>query len=72
MTAKILGFYDTGARHFIFVPATGGSDSGLVLDRLFADVVPTLHEHDARSRRSTHGEGQPSICPPASTTIDDR
>ena len=42
---KVQAFYDAGARHFVFVPATGGADSRSVLDRLFAEVVPALRQH---------------------------
>jgi probable F420-dependent oxidoreductase len=45
VTAKLRAFYDAGARHFIFVAATAGNDQRPVLDRLFAEVVPVLHEH---------------------------
>ena len=31
-----------GARHFVFSPATAGSDPQPVIDRLFGDVVPAL------------------------------
>lgn len=40
VTATLCSFYDAGARHFIFLPATAGADPGPVLDRLFAEVVP--------------------------------
>jgi alkanesulfonate monooxygenase SsuD/methylene tetrahydromethanopterin reductase-like flavin-dependent oxidoreductase (luciferase family) len=42
VTTKVREFYDAGARHFVFLPATGGADPRPVLDRLFADVVPAL------------------------------
>jgi probable F420-dependent oxidoreductase len=45
VTAKLHDFYDAGARHFVFLPATGGSDQRPVLDQLFAEVVPALKEH---------------------------
>jgi probable F420-dependent oxidoreductase len=48
VTAKLQAFYDAGARHFVFMPATGGAPHGPVLDRLFAEVAPPLHEHAAR------------------------
>jgi probable F420-dependent oxidoreductase len=53
VTAKLLEFYDAGARHFVFMPATAGGDAQPVLDRLFADVMPVLHAHaaDARTRQ---------------------
>ena len=51
VTAKLLAFYDAGARHFVFLPATAGADPKPVLDRLFAEVVPALHEHARRSAR---------------------
>jgi alkanesulfonate monooxygenase SsuD/methylene tetrahydromethanopterin reductase-like flavin-dependent oxidoreductase (luciferase family) len=49
VTAKLQAFYDAGARHFIFVAATAGNDERPILDRLFAEVVPALHDH-ARQR----------------------
>ena len=49
VTAKLKEFYDARARHFVFMPATGGADQRPVLDRLFADVVPALHDHAGRS-----------------------
>ena len=51
VTAKLLAFYDAGARHFVFLPATAGTDPKPVLDRLFAEVVPALHEHARRWTR---------------------
>jgi alkanesulfonate monooxygenase SsuD/methylene tetrahydromethanopterin reductase-like flavin-dependent oxidoreductase (luciferase family) len=48
--AKLVAFYDAGARHFVFMPATAGEDPGRVLDRLFAEVTPALHEHAARNQ----------------------
>jgi len=48
VTAKLQAFYDAGARHFVFLPATAGGAPEPVLDRLFAEVTPTLHEHAAR------------------------
>jgi alkanesulfonate monooxygenase SsuD/methylene tetrahydromethanopterin reductase-like flavin-dependent oxidoreductase (luciferase family) len=42
VTAKLQGFYDAGARHFIFLPATAGADQRPVLDRLFGEVLPAL------------------------------
>jgi probable F420-dependent oxidoreductase len=47
VTTKLKAFYDAGARHFVFCPATGGSDVGPVLDRLFGDVLPQLVEYAA-------------------------
>jgi probable F420-dependent oxidoreductase len=47
VTAKLCAFYDAGARHFVFHAATAGADQRPVLDRLFAEVVPALHEHAA-------------------------
>ena len=35
VAAKLKEFYDAGARHFVFLPATGGADPRPVLDRLF-------------------------------------
>jgi probable F420-dependent oxidoreductase len=45
VAAKLQSFYDAGARHFIFLPATAGADQRPVLDRLFAEVIPALREH---------------------------
>jgi probable F420-dependent oxidoreductase len=45
VTVKLQSFYDAGARHFIFLPATAGADQRPVLDRLFAAVVPALRRH---------------------------
>jgi probable F420-dependent oxidoreductase len=47
VTAKLCAFYDAGARHFVFHAATAGADQRPVLDRLFAEVVPALHEYAA-------------------------
>jgi probable F420-dependent oxidoreductase len=47
VTVKLRQFYDAGARHFVFLPATAGADQGPVLDRLFAEVVPALQEYAA-------------------------
>jgi alkanesulfonate monooxygenase SsuD/methylene tetrahydromethanopterin reductase-like flavin-dependent oxidoreductase (luciferase family) len=49
VTAKLQSFYDAGARHFVFLPATAGADQKLVLDRLFAEVVPALRDHANKS-----------------------
>jgi alkanesulfonate monooxygenase SsuD/methylene tetrahydromethanopterin reductase-like flavin-dependent oxidoreductase (luciferase family) len=43
--AKLCAFYDAGARHFVFLPATAGGESGPVLDRLLGEVLPALEEH---------------------------
>lgn len=47
VTAKMQAFHDAGVRHFVFSPATAGADPGSVIDRLFGDVVPALHEYAA-------------------------
>ncbi len=47
VTAKLVEFYDAGARHFVFMPATAGGDPRAVLDRLFGEVAPALHNHAA-------------------------
>jgi probable F420-dependent oxidoreductase len=47
VTAKLFEFYDAGARHFVFCPATMGDGRQSILDRLFAEVVPALAEHAA-------------------------
>jgi probable F420-dependent oxidoreductase len=41
VAAKLQGFVDAGARHVILTPATRGSSRGM-LDRLFAEVVPSV------------------------------
>lgn len=43
--AKLTDFYDAGARHFVFSPATAGADPDPVIDRLLGDLVPALREH---------------------------
>jgi probable F420-dependent oxidoreductase len=40
VTRKLQDFVNSGARHFIFAPATGGGDPGAVIGRLFDDVLP--------------------------------
>ncbi len=45
VATRLTEFYDAGARHFIFMPATAGADPGPVLDRLFGDVLPVLRQH---------------------------
>jgi probable F420-dependent oxidoreductase len=50
VTAKLREFYDAGARHFVFLPSTAGADQRPVLDRMFAEVLPALHDHAARAR----------------------
>ncbi len=42
---KIIEFYDAGARHFVFLPATAGGDQRPVLDRLLDEVMPAVHDH---------------------------
>ena len=49
VAAKLQSFYDAGARHFVFLPATAGADQRPVLDRLFAEVVPALRDHAHQS-----------------------
>jgi probable F420-dependent oxidoreductase len=48
--AKLCEFYDAGARHFVFLPATGDGDPAPVLDRLLGEVVPALAQHAATAR----------------------
>ncbi len=55
VTAKLIDFYDAGARHFVFMPATGGTDRQPVLDRIFTEVVPALHEHAAQAAALSSG-----------------
>ncbi len=43
--AKLQAFFDAGARHFVFLPATAGGDPRPVTERLFGDVVPALREY---------------------------
>jgi probable F420-dependent oxidoreductase len=50
VTAKVQAFYDAGARHFVFSPATAGADPSPVIERLFGDVVPALREYGAARR----------------------
>ena len=45
VTKKMEAFYDAGARHFVFSPATAGADPQPVVDRLFGDIVPALREY---------------------------
>jgi probable F420-dependent oxidoreductase len=47
VTAKLQEFFDAGARHFVFCPATIGEGRQSILDHLFAEVVPALVEHAA-------------------------
>jgi alkanesulfonate monooxygenase SsuD/methylene tetrahydromethanopterin reductase-like flavin-dependent oxidoreductase (luciferase family) len=49
VTAKLKGFYDAGARHFVFLAATAGAPQRQVLDRLLGDVVPALREYANQS-----------------------
>jgi probable F420-dependent oxidoreductase len=51
VAAKLRAFYDAGARHFVFAPATAGEDPQPVLDVLFDEITPALHEH---ARRGGH------------------
>ena len=51
VTATLEEFYDAGARHFVFLPATAGADPKPVLERLFAEAAPALHDHAARASR---------------------
>ncbi len=45
---KLKAFYDAGARHFVFSPATAGADPRPVIDRLFDELVPALQEYAYR------------------------
>ncbi len=49
VAAKLAAFYDAGARHFVFSPATVGADPRPVVDRLLGEAVPALREHAAAS-----------------------
>jgi probable F420-dependent oxidoreductase len=42
---KLQAFYDAGARHFVFSPATAGGDSRGVIRLLIDEVVPAVREH---------------------------
>ncbi len=42
---KLKAFYDAGARHFVFSPATAGADSTPVVRGLLEDVIPEIREH---------------------------
>jgi alkanesulfonate monooxygenase SsuD/methylene tetrahydromethanopterin reductase-like flavin-dependent oxidoreductase (luciferase family) len=50
VTRRAIEFYDAGARHFVFCPATAGADPRPVEDRLLEDVVPALRAHAAAAR----------------------
>lgn len=50
VTVKLRAFYDAGARHFVFAPATTSDDAQRVLDRLLGEVTPALREHAIRPR----------------------
>ncbi len=45
VASKLTAFYDAGARHFVFSPATAGADPRPVIDRLLGEVVPELRAH---------------------------
>ena len=45
VTEKLKAFYDAGARHFVFSPATAGEDSMPVVRRLLDEVIPEVREH---------------------------
>ena len=47
VTAKLHAYYDAGARHFVFSPATAGSDPRPVIAHLLADVIPALRARTA-------------------------
>jgi alkanesulfonate monooxygenase SsuD/methylene tetrahydromethanopterin reductase-like flavin-dependent oxidoreductase (luciferase family) len=47
VTARLRAFYDAGARHFVFCPATGGAPVDPMLRRLFGEVIPDLRDHAA-------------------------
>ncbi len=53
VTTKLQAFYDAGARHFVFMPATAGADPQPVIDRLFDEVAPALHAHAANAAGDT-------------------
>jgi probable F420-dependent oxidoreductase len=45
VTDRLKEFVDAGARHFIFMPATGGEDPDPVVHRLLDDVWPAVQTH---------------------------
>jgi probable F420-dependent oxidoreductase len=45
VTEKLKAFYDAGARHFVFSPATAGADSSAVIRLLIGEVLPAVREH---------------------------
>ncbi|MDA8048136.1 MAG: TIGR03619 family F420-dependent LLM class oxidoreductase [Actinomycetota bacterium] len=47
VTDRLEEFVDAGARHFIFMPATGGEDPDPVIHRLLEDVLPAVQTHAA-------------------------
>jgi probable F420-dependent oxidoreductase len=49
VTRKVIDFYDAGARHFVFCPATAGADPAPVEDRILDDIAPAVREHAAAS-----------------------
>jgi probable F420-dependent oxidoreductase len=53
VTRKLVEFYDAGARHFVFLPATAGGDQRPVLDRLLAEVMPAVRDHIAARAEPT-------------------
>ena len=55
--AQLAAFYDAGARHFVFCPATADANPDPVVDRLFADVLPALHEHARASGAESPSHG---------------
>jgi len=50
VTAKLVEFYDAGARHFVLNPVTFGADPRPVLDVLLDEVMPAVREHAAAGR----------------------
>ena len=61
VTEHLQQFYDAGARHFVFSPATAGADPTPVLDRLFGEVVPALREHAEATARERGGTDSSSL-----------
>jgi hypothetical protein len=54
VTEKLCGFFDAGARHFVFAPVTGTESPTPTLDLLFSEVMPALRSHaDARRPASS-------------------
>jgi probable F420-dependent oxidoreductase len=49
VTRKLNAFVDGGARHFIFMPASGTGNADSIVHRLLDEVIPAVRDHAARS-----------------------